>query len=150
MNIKKAYLFTFYVLVLVGLLSAGMLINGCKSKSDSSYVLTGDTIADGKNLVQINCTKCHALVPVDALNKNVWKHHTLPSMAHYLGLSHYLGGYFKGEKDTAGLSVEEWQTIVSYYQKLAPDTLLAAKKPVPLLDDWAGFTLKTPPHVKNN
>ncbi len=125
-----------------------MLIGGCNSKSDTAYTLTGDTIADGKNLVQLNCTKCHALIPVDALNKNVWEHHALPSMAHYLGISRYLDGYYKGDKDTAGLSVQEWQSIVSYYHKLAPDTLLTAKKPIPLLNDWAGFTLKTPPPVK--
>jgi hypothetical protein len=127
-----------------------MLINGCKSKteSNSSYSLIGDTIADGKNLVQLNCTKCHALVPVNALSKNVWKHHTLPSMSHYLGLSSYIGGYYKSEKDTSGLSLNEWQTIVSYYQKLAPDTLIRPKKPVPLVNDWAGFTLKTPAPVK--
>ena len=148
MKLKKTYLFAIYIMLLLGLLSAGMLFNGCKSKNNSSYALTGDTIADGKNLVQINCTKCHALVPVDALNKNVWKHHSLTSMAPYLGITSYLGGYFKGEKDTAGLSLNQWQTIVAYYQKLAPDTLLTAKKPIPLLNDWAGFKLKTPPPVK--
>jgi hypothetical protein len=129
-------------------LSATVLIDGCKKKSNGSYQLTGDTVVDGRNLVQLNCVKCHALVPVDALNKDVWKHHTLPSMAHYLGLTPYLGGYYKSEKDTGGLSVLEWQAIVSYYQKLAPDTLLAAKKPIPLINDWAGFTLKTPAPVK--
>jgi len=148
MNLKKTYLFTFYTLILIGLLSAGMLFNGCKSKSDSSYTLTGDTIKDGENLVQLNCTKCHALVPVNALNKNVWRHHTLPSMAHYLGVSPYLGGYYKGEKDTAGMSLLQWQAIVSYYEKLAPDTLLPAKKPLPLRSDWAGFTIKTPAAVQ--
>ncbi|HWZ04157.1 MAG TPA: VCBS repeat-containing protein [Mucilaginibacter sp.] len=148
MNFKNTYLFTFYILLLVGLLSGSMLINGCKNKNDLTYKLTGDTIVDGANLVQLNCTKCHALVPVNALNKNVWKHHALPSMAHYLGLTAYLGGYFKDEKDTTGLSVNEWQVIVSYYQKLAPDSLAPAVEPVALLNDWAGFTLKTPPTGK--
>jgi len=151
MNFKKTYLFTFYILLLTGLLTAGMLIDGCKSKSNSSYTLTGDTLIDGKNLVQINCTKCHALVPVNALDKNVWKHHALPLMAPYMGLTSYLGGYYKDEKDTAGLTLNEWQTIVSYYQKLAPDSLAPAAKPaaVDLLHDWAGFTLKTPAPVNN-
>jgi hypothetical protein len=129
-------------------ISASVLLDGCKKKSNVPYQLTGDTIVDGKNLVQLNCTRCHALVPVNALNKDVWKHHTLPAMSHYLGLTPYLGGYYKSEKDTFGLSLVEWQAIVSYYQKLAPDTLPAAKKPIPLINDWAGFVLKTPPPVK--
>ncbi len=147
MNFKKTYIVTFYSILLMGLLSGSMLLNGCKGGNNPSYTLTGDTLVDGKNLVQINCTKCHALVPVNALTKDVWKHHTLPLMSHYFGLTAYLGGYFKGEKDTAGLSFNEWQTIVSYYRKLAPDSLSSAKKPVPLANDWAGFTLKTPAPV---
>ncbi len=147
MNLRNTYLIYFFLL-LVSLISGTLLMNGCKSKNSSAYQLTGDTIADGKNLVQLNCTKCHALVPVDALNKNVWKHHTLPAMARYLQLSYYVGGYYKSPKDTGGLSLAEWQTIVSYYNKMAPDTLPAAKKPVALINDWAGFILKTPASVK--
>jgi hypothetical protein len=147
MNLRNTYLISFFLL-LVFLISGTLLMNGCKSKNSSVYQLTGDTITDGKNLVQLNCTKCHALVPVDALNKNVWKHHTLPAMAHYLKLSYYVGGYYKTPKDTGGLSLVEWQTIVSYYNKMAPDTLPAAKKPAALINDWAGFTLKTPAPVK--
>jgi hypothetical protein len=41
-----------------------------------------------------------------------------------------------------GMSLQNWQAIVSYYKKFAPDTLAAAKAPAPLLNDWAGFTLK--------
>jgi hypothetical protein len=150
MNFKRTYLFTLYIVLFACLLSGGVLFNGCKSNNSSTYVLTGNILEDGKNLVQINCTKCHALVPVDALNKNVWKHHTLPSMCKYFQVSAYLDGYYKDEKDTAGLSLVAWETIVAYYDKLAPDTILSAKKPTPLINDWAEFTLKTPPPVVNN
>jgi len=149
MNLKKTYLFTFYICSVIGLFSAGLLIDGCSSKQTAaSYVLTGDILVDGKNLVQINCTKCHALVPQNALNKNVWKFHSLPRMSHYMRISHYLDGYYKSEKDTGGLSLAAWQTIVAYYEKVAPDTILSPKKPMPLLNDWAGFTLKKPEQAK--
>ncbi|MDR3694644.1 VCBS repeat-containing protein [Mucilaginibacter sp.] len=148
MNFKKHYLFIFYLLVLIGLCSGSLLLNGCSSKESATYTITGDTLVDGKKLVEINCAKCHALVPANALNKNVWSHHTLPHMAHYLGLSSYLGGYYKSEKDTGGMSLAEWQIIVGYYQKLAPDTILSIPKPTPLLNDWAGFTLKKPGQAK--
>ncbi|WP_259066712.1 FG-GAP repeat domain-containing protein [Mucilaginibacter sp. X4EP1] len=150
MNLKKTYLFTFYLLIGLFLLSGSILINGCKQKSNSTYQLTGDTIADGKNLVQLHCTKCHALVPVDALIKDVWKYHALPSMAHYFGIKTYLGNYYKGDDDTSGLSLQEWAAITSYYEKLAPVSLLPAKPPVPLAKDWAGFKLKAPAEMKDN
>src|SRR5580698_10786005 len=140
MKRNSAYLI-LKILLLVGILSSGVLINGCNNSSNDKdlnrYKLTGNVEVDGKNLVQINCTRCHELVPVDALTKNVWKYHTLPSMAHRLKIATYFDNYYKPDKDTGGVSLQEWQTIVAYYQKMAPDTLLPAKKPVPLLNDWA-------------
>src|ERR1700744_938829 len=93
MSNKRIYLFSSLIFLIIVGISASVLLNGCKGKT--GYHLTGDTIEDGKNLVQINCTKCHLLVPVNALTKDVWKFHTLPSMAHYLGITSYLDGYFK-------------------------------------------------------
>jgi hypothetical protein len=148
MNLKKSCLITFYLFSFIILLSGSILINGCKNKPNLGYQLTGDTVTDGKNLVQINCIKCHALVPVNTLNKNVWKHHTLPMMAHFMSVTPYLSGYYKSEKDTGGLTLIEWNSIVSYYNKMAPDTILEGKKPIPPTNDWAGFTLKMPPAGK--
>jgi hypothetical protein len=144
MNFKKTYIFTAAIVFTVVVFSCTLLLNGCKNKGRHAYQFTGDTVADGKNLAQINCTKCHSLVPVDALNNDVWQFHTLPAMAQYLGLKSYLGGYYKDDSDTAGLSLVEWQAIVTYYKKMAPVTLPGAKKPAALINDWAGFTLKTP------
>ena len=149
MNFKRTYIFTFYILLFAALVSGSLLFNGCNS-DNSTYVLTGNIIEDGKNLAQINCTKCHALVPVNTLNKNVWIHHTLPAMSGFFQVSAYMDGYYKNEKDTGGLSLSAWQSIVAYYQKMAPDTLLSPAKPTPLLNDWAGFTLKTPAAVTGN
>ncbi|TWI95901.1 VCBS repeat protein [Mucilaginibacter frigoritolerans] len=142
MNIKKTYLISS-ILLLVVLLSGSILIDSCKNKGNTSYNFTGDTILDGKNLVQINCTKCHALVPVNALTKDVWRYHALRSMSHYLGITAYMDGYYKKDS-VAGVSMQEWETIQAYYRKLAPDNLDTAKPPIPLVNDWAGFTLKMP------
>jgi hypothetical protein len=70
--------------------------------------------------------------------------HAMPSMAQYLGISTYGQSFFKAPKDTGGISIANWQAIVDYYNKIAPDTLLPGKRPVPLINDWAGFTLKKP------
>ncbi|WP_374950187.1 FG-GAP repeat domain-containing protein [Mucilaginibacter sp.] len=149
MKLNKAFLFTSSILSAVLILSAGSLLNGCKSKSDTAYKLTGDTLADGKALVQLHCTKCHSLVPINALTKTIWTVHTLPAMSQFVGISTYGTDYYKSEKDTAGLSLLEWQSIVAYYKKLAPDTLIPAKAPSPLLKDWAGFSLIKPAKVND-
>src|ERR1700743_1830257 len=151
MRLTKTWLYTTYLAIFVILLSGTMLFNGCKSKSENhSFQLTGDTIADGEKLVQIYCTKCHQLVPANALTKDVWKFHTLPTMSSFLGLSTYGIDYFKKNiTDTSGVSLANWQAILAYYNKLAPATPEAAKPPTPLLNDWAGFSLKKPAPVKN-
>ncbi|MEO7213629.1 VCBS repeat-containing protein [Mucilaginibacter sp.] len=139
---KRTFLLTSCILSGVVILSISTIINGCKSTTAPGYALTGDTLADGKALVQRHCTKCHALVPVNALTKDVWTVHSLPGMAAYFAIKTYGIEYYKEDKDTSGMSLQNWQAIVSYYKKFAPDTLAAAKAPVPLLNDWAGFTLK--------
>lgn len=148
MKIKRNYLYTSLILSGVALLSLSTLFEGCKSGGRQPYKLTGNVVADGEHLVNIHCNKCHELVPANALTKDVWRMHSLPSMAHYFGIGTYGQSYYKltGEQtaDTTLITIVEWQAIADYYNKLAPDTLLPAKRPTPLLNDWAGFTLKKP------
>jgi hypothetical protein len=149
MKLNKSSICIIYILIFVFSLSASVILDGCKTKTDNTYQLTGDTITDGKNLVQLKCTGCHKLVPSDALSKAVWINHILPGMAKYLHISTYGGTqYFKSNPlDTAGISLQNWQAIVSYYKKIAPDELPPAKPPVPLINDWGGFSLKKPADV---
>lgn len=144
MRLTKTGLYTLYLLLFVFLISGSMLFNGCKSNTPS-FKPTGDTIADGEKLVKKYCTKCHELVPANSLVTDVWIHHTLPAMSRYLGLSTYGSDYFKkNPADTSGISLTEMQAIVAYYKKLAPAVLEANKPLVPLVEDWAGFSLKKP------
>jgi hypothetical protein len=146
MRTNKNHLNIICLLIIVIALSASAVFTGCKPKVDNTYKLTGDVITDGQNLVKLNCTGCHKLVPADALSQAVWLNHTLPSMAKYLHIAVYGGTqYFKNNPiDTSGISLQNWQAIVSYYQKVAPAELPAAKPPVSLINDWAGFSLKKP------
>jgi hypothetical protein len=150
MGLSKHNLFIIYLLILVGALSAGTVLNGCKAP-DNSYKLTGNVLTDGQNLVQLKCTGCHKLVPVDALTRPVWFNHTLPSMAKYLHVSVYGGNqYFKNNPlDTTGVTLEQWQAIVKYYQTAAPMELTPATPPVAAVNDWAGFSLKKPADSKD-
>src|ERR1700709_708371 len=102
MRLTKTGLYILYLLLFVLLLCGTVLFNGCTNTepTNNTFKLTGDTIADGKKLVEMYCTRCHQLVPAQALNKDVWKFHTLPAMSHYLGLSTYGVEYFKRTVDT--------------------------------------------------
>ena len=68
MKMKKPYLAVICIFLFTGLMSA-IVLNGCKQPPKPAYTPTGNIAVDGKNLVEINCTKCHELVPVDALNQ---------------------------------------------------------------------------------
>jgi len=147
MRLTKTGLSIIYLLSFVFLISGTILFNGCKeNKKDTgdNFKPTGDTIADGKSLVAMYCVKCHADVPTNALNKDVWKFHILPDMAGYVKISVYGTSYYKKPTDTGGVSLENWQRIQDYYQKVAPKDLPVATPPTPLLNDWAGFTVRKP------
>lgn len=129
------------------LASGSVLFNGCKSKTtntSSGLALTGDTVKDGELLAAKYCTSCHKLVPVEALTNDVWQYHTLPSMAKFAGISTYGSGYFKRDSSSTGMSIKDWEMLVAYYKKMAPQAEGQQKKTQPLLDDWAGFTLRLP------
>jgi hypothetical protein len=145
MKIKRSPLIISYIILFTIVLAVISSLISCKHKASNDYQLTGNAIVDGENLVQINCTKCHKLVPANALSKSVWLNHTLPTMAKYFKVSTYGTQYFKNNPlDTAGITLQNWAVIVAYYQKIAPDTLLPAKLPTPMVEDWAGFNLKKP------
>ncbi len=143
-SIKSKYIIGLSAFVLLA--SGSVLFNGCKSKianTSSGLALTGDTIKDGELLAAKYCTSCHKLVPAEALTKDVWEYHTMPSMAKYAGISTYGSGYFK--RDSAvGISIKDWETLVAYYKKAAPQTPNPQKRLDTLINDWAGFTLKLP------
>lgn len=148
---RKSYLIPFYMVLCVAVLSGVTLMNGCKDKAKQPYQLTGNVLVDGQNLAQAKCTSCHALVPANALSKDVWEKHVLPYMASFMHISIYGSTYYKSNiSDTAGASLQEWLALVAYYKKVAPDTVVAVPKPTPLINDWAGFTLKTPAPVNYN
>jgi len=146
MKVKKVYTYSFYIVVLITITAASTILNGCKSKPQQKnvYQLTGNDLVDGKNLVQIHCTGCHQLTPVDALTKDVWIYHILPSQAPKLGISAYMGNQYYIQDSSAVLNLNEWSKIVAYYEKLAPTELHAAKVPEPLQKDWSVFSIKKP------
>lgn len=154
MKLKRTILYPSSILLGALLLGGSTLFNACKSGGKpgaDNFKATGDTIADGKALVNLYCTKCHKLVEADQLTKDVWKFHALPSMSTYVGISNYGNvGYFKHNPDSAGISLVNWQTIVAYYNKVAPDSLKPGKPPVAATEDMAGFAVKKTEYKATN
>ena len=149
MKSHQSFIYPFFLLIAVVLLAGTTLFVSCNSPAKKQeFAFTNDPVADGKQLVALNCTRCHKLVEPDMLNKDVWKFHTLPTMAKYFGVTSYMGGYYEKNPDSAKLSLKEWQTIVDYYAKIAPAEVKPAKPVTPLINDWAGFSLKTPDSTK--
>ena len=146
MKVKRVFVYIFYLSTIITITALSTILNGCNKKTSrsSSYQLTGNDLVDGKNLVQLYCTGCHSLVPINTLTKDVWINHILPSMSSKLGIYNYVGNQYYLKDSSNVISLNEWSKIVAYYEKLAPTELAAAKPPETLQKDWSIFFLKKP------
>jgi hypothetical protein len=151
MKIKSVFVYTFFIGFFVLSILSGIILTGCRNKNNikaPTYLSTGNDVLDGKNLVQVHCVKCHALVPVDALTKDVWVYHAMPSMAAKFGLSDYGGNQYYINNAAASISLADWQKIIKYYSETAPSVLPAATTHVPLQMGKSIFKIITPDACK--
>lgn len=120
-----------------------LALANCHSGQPSASELAEAQVTRGKGLSRQYCGNCHAWVNPAALTKLTWTDHVLPAMARNLGLEVYDKNiYYAGRQ--AAVKLEDWLSIVAYYQSMAPDSLKAAPKPAPLINDWAIFSLCKP------
>ena len=97
----------------------------------------------GNALAIKHCGSCHAYVQPNMLPVSVWKNDVLPSMGHRLGIykgehqpdslfDEGLGGQIVRKAniypETPVLAEEDWEKIITYYLKNAPDTILPPKR----------------------
>lgn len=80
------------------------------------------------------------------LDKITWTQHVLPAMAPKLGIGVWRENeyFLKPANGAANISIEDWKSIVAYYQELAPDSLAPAKASRPLAGDLQLFDLVQP------
>ena len=125
------------------LLFSGILLIGCDSKSEKgAREFTGEML-EGEKLSEKYCSSCHLPVEPELLDKDTWKNQVLPAMAKQLGLEVWQGNkYFQNERSV--ISHGDWLKIVAYYDSLAPLEVPQIKASVPPVQDWGGFSLKTP------
>ncbi len=134
-NLKSLPMKLFCIQSICLLFVAGLLA-GCGPSAEEQ------TDRRDKELATKYCGNCHLPVSPTLLDKKTWAKHVLPAMAAKLGISTYGSDYYA--EPTAALSIVDWTNLVAYYNRLAPDSLLPARRPVPLLSDWAIFALKKP------
>ena len=109
-------------------------------------------VAAGRELAEKYCNTCHGMPDPALLDKTAWKDGVLPNMAARLGIK-VIGGNTYAEAPAGNksmLTIPEWQAIVDYYEKAAPEQLALAKRPDPLIRDWSIFELRKPSAVNTD
>lgn len=95
---------------------------------------TSNKTAADKQTAQTYCGSCHLFPDASLLNKAAWLQDVLPPMGKMLGISYGNGQAFVDinyQKDStnhdvvslAGITMEQWNSIVAYYQSNAPDSM---------------------------
>ncbi len=137
---------------LAGLLLAGLLAAGCEPAPTPSSAHPPATDR-GEHLARTHCAACHAFPDPALLDRPRWTT-VLPFMAARLGV------YPVHSRDslialtapdgvnvdslyptTPALSADEWQALVDYYLREAPDTLTGPPRP-PLTVGLPGFRVR--------
>src|SRR3954453_9207931 len=134
-NVERILL-AFYIIV---------LFIACNNfhKNDSHQETSDASIAAGKKLAATYCASCHQLPDPSMLNARSWEHGVLPQMGPRLGIFFYGDQHYPSFVNDFNIgknfypsqpiiSMEDWQQIIDYYTATSPDTLLPAKKPIPI------------------
>jgi hypothetical protein len=109
----------------------------CKKSQDNPKEVASKQLSDKY------CSSCHLPVSPEMLDKETWKKRVLPAMAKQLGLEVFQNsGYYQNPQ--SAISIEDWNSILAYYDSLAPVQLSAAKVPVAPAKDWAIFQIQKP------
>ncbi|WP_170982804.1 FG-GAP-like repeat-containing protein [Dyadobacter frigoris] len=101
-----------------------------------------NTRAQSEALAKLRCGSCHMFPNPALLDKKTWREGILPAMAEHFGIEVLQGNVYLPHKNST-LSIREWQSIIRYYETLAPDSLKSVES-FEKITDWATFRLKTP------
>lgn len=107
----------------------------------------------GEELAKIHCASCHIFPSPSLLDKSTWEKKVLPNMGWRLGIrKDGVDPYADMKNDEAQLvraenvyplgpliTKENWQKIVDYYLKAAPEKPLPQKGALPIGDELKGF-----------
>ncbi len=122
-----------------------IVLLGCGTTEPSSPDYVKGT-KEGYELAKFHCSTCHGFTPADALDKKTWKHNVLPPMGRRMGLTLLWDTVFVPLNDNfiGGITNEEWNKIVKYYEKNAPDKLVIPEPEQAVTRDTGIFHPKLP------
>lgn len=126
--------------------TAAFYFTGCNNSSPEEKKIT-----EGSNLANNYCQGCHRLPGPELLDKKTWANFVLPKMGSFLHFS-YMGSNSYVEKDssTNGLTLENWNKIVYYYEHMAPDSMGKAEGKKKITMGLKGFETFIPTiHISN-
>lgn len=147
---KKFNLFTVTVILLFAIFITGFSMLGNVSEKS---LYADQKLQTGEELAKIYCSNCHLFPSPSLLDKTTWKKGVLPNMGWRLGIRKPGDDPYVGmEKDEAQLvqaqnvyplepliTKENWQKIVDYYLKTAPEKPLPQKGVLPFENELKGF-----------
>ncbi|GAB4023480.1 FG-GAP repeat domain-containing protein [Spirosoma koreense] len=126
------------------------------STADRQQASSTDSTAAGRRLALRYCSNCHLFPEPDLLDKKTWLTGVLPNMGRRLGIKlpdqdtlralspeeEKAVGPLNVYPETAALSVNDWQQIVRYYERMAPAEPLPQKPHLPITDQLSLFKAK--------
>lgn len=93
------------------------------------------TLREGKQLAEKHCVSCHQFPEPDLLDKSTWVFQVLPKMGRLLGFDHFeTTNYFQNDLGTPRMSIDEWNKLVYYYVRQAPEQPKPREKPPAKID----------------
>jgi hypothetical protein len=128
-----------------------LIFTGCRSGSNDDGKYAPGT-KEGYELAKYHCSTCHSFPPAELLDKNTWKKGVLPPMGSRLGLQILWNSeYIESASENGGvIHLKEWNKILAYYLKTAPEKLTIPAPDVPVILDSAIFSLKVPAYRAAN
>lgn len=107
-------------------------------------------VPERERVIQQHCGSCHLPVSASALDKETWLNSVLPAMATKVGINKIWGNYYTAPNHSGvTASRSEWEQIIEYYRREAPDTLLVPDPPSSLQTELPGFSVRKPPPLNN-
>ncbi|MEP7232831.1 MAG: VCBS repeat-containing protein [Ginsengibacter sp.] len=146
---KRRSLVTLSIILLLAIFITGFSI----FKESKRTTLTYKNFQTGEELSKIYCASCHLFPSPSLLDKPTWEKGVLPKMGWRLGIRKAGDDpYADMEKDEVELvqaenvypltplvTKENWQKIVNYYLKTAPQKPLPEKGVLPIGNELKGF-----------
>ncbi|AUD03233.1 FG-GAP repeat domain-containing protein [Spirosoma pollinicola] len=154
MAVIKSGLLLFISLGVVSF--ADIETNNTIGKPDRKKAETSDSTAAGKQLAVRYCSSCHLFPEPELLDRKTWVTGVLPNMGMRLGIKQPGQDTLRARSpeeekavsqlniypNTPALSKADWEKIVSYYERTAPEEPLPQKSYSPVTNHLSLFKVK--------